>query len=359
MRATLAVDARLPFGFVGTLEGLYTRARSALVFLPLNLSGPVDTDRHGRTMYGTVSASGLAAPRRIEPRLGDVIEVTSQSRDHAYDVGVVLRRQSRMLDLTASLDYGATRDVQSSRPVSALLVDDWRYGRPVVGRQDHLTLGTSDFDQPLRLRTSGTLHSPWRRFATALSFSYVGGSGFPYTYVAGGARGLGDLNADGAAGNDPIYIPRTAFDTTEIRFAGTSAEIATQQAAFERFIDGARCLRDQRGSIMSRNSCRGPWINLTNLAVRQSFPGLRDHSWTAELQLFNVLNLLNRHWGRIEMPTGTVLATTNQIPLLSQVGQTSGSDGQPVYRFDSTLRRYDEQNLETYYQIQLAMRYTF
>jgi len=192
-----------------------------------------------------------------------------------------------------------------------------------------------------------------------MSFFYVGGSGFPYTYVAGGAQSRGDLNADGATGNDPIYIPRTAFDTAEIVFAGTPAEVAAQQAALDRFVDGASCLRDQRGAIMSRNSCRAPWMHLTNVAIRQTFPGVRDHSWAAELQVFNLLNLLNPSWGRIELPTGTVIATTNQIPLLSQVGQTAGRNPQPIYQFDSTLRRYDERNLDTYYQIQLALRYNF
>ena len=61
----------------------------------------------------------------------------------------------------------------------------------------------------------------------------------------------------------------------------------------------------------------------------------------------------------MQLPTGTVLATSSQIPLLSQVGQTTGPAAQPIYRFDSTLRRYDDQNFETYYQIQLAVRYNF
>ena len=48
MRATLATDARLPFGVVGTIEGLYTRATRAMFFSPINLSEPVASDRHDR-----------------------------------------------------------------------------------------------------------------------------------------------------------------------------------------------------------------------------------------------------------------------------------------------------------------------
>ena len=110
---------------------------------------------------------------------------------------------------------------------------------------------------------------------------------------------------------------------------------------------------------MSRNSCRTPWMHLTNLAIRQTVPSIREQSWALELQGFNLLNLLNDRWGRVQLPTGTVLATSSQIPLLSQVGQTAGPSAQPVYRFDSSLRQYDDQNFETYYQIQLAVRYNF
>src|SRR4029077_9022422 len=104
----------------------------------------------------------------------------------------------------------------------------------------------------------------------------------PYTYVAGGTGGRGDLNADGAVGNDPIYIPRNAFDTAEIKFGGSAAEVQSQQAAFETFVDGATCLRSQRGRIMSRNSCRSPWMSLTNLAVRQALPSAHRQSLVFE-----------------------------------------------------------------------------
>jgi len=131
------------------------------------------------------------------------------------------------------------------------------------------------------------------------------------------------------------------------------------QTSFESFIDGAPCLRNQRGRIMGRNSCRAPWMNVTNLALRQALPSIGTQSLVFELQVFNFLNLLNSSWGRLAMPTGTSLATTSQIPLLSQIGQTTGAGAQPIYRFDSMMRRYSDENFDTYYQLQLAIRYNF
>jgi hypothetical protein len=100
-------------------------------------------------------------------------------------------------------------------------------------------------------------------------------------------------------------------------------------------------------------------MSLTNLALRQAFPSVREQSFAVELQVFNVLNLLNPRWGRVEVPTGAALATTSQIPLLSQIGETAGAFPQPIYRFDTAMRRYNDDNFDTYYQIQLAVRYNF
>ena len=358
-RASLAADRTLAGGVIATIEGLYTRSARALFYTGVNLAEPVAFDRDGRLMYGTISSTGIASPTRISSRLGDVVSIRNQSMDYAYDVTGQLQKAGRFADVTASVSYGHARDVQSPRPVSALLIDDWRFARPVAGRQDDLSLTTSDYDQPLRVRASGTIHSPWQRLRTDLSFYYVGGSGFPYTYVAGGAGGRGDLNADGAVGNDPIYIPRAATDTTEIRFSGTAAQIEAQQTAFDHFIDAAPCLHRQRGKIMDRNSCRTPWMNLTNLAVRQMLSGKTRQVFAVELQVFNILNLLNPRWGRVQLPTGAVPTTTNQIALLSQTGEAALPQLQPVYHFDTATRRYSSENYDTYYQIQLAVKYTF
>jgi hypothetical protein len=135
--------------------------------------------------------------------------------------------------------------------------------------------------------------------------------------------------------------------------------VIAQQGAFDRFVDGAACLRAQRGRIMSRNSCRSPWLHQTNVALRQMLPAAAKHVVTLEVQLFNLLNLLDARWGKMQLPGGTVPTTTNQIPLLSQVGETTGSQPQPVYRFDVATQRYVAENVDSFYQVQLALRYSF
>ena len=110
---------------------------------------------------------------------------------------------------------------------------------------------------------------------------------------------------------------------------------------------------------MARNSCRSPWLHQTNVALRQTLPAVATHVVALEVQLFNLLNLLDRRWGRMQLPGGTVPTTTNQIPLLSQVGETTGALAQPIYRFDVATQRYQSENADSFYQIQLALRYSF
>jgi hypothetical protein len=41
------------------------------------------------------------------------------------------------------------------------------------------------------------------------------------------------------------------------------------------------------------------------------------------------------------------------------VGETAAPDPQPIYRFDSTMPQFGSDNFDSYYQIQLAIRYSF
>jgi hypothetical protein len=172
----------------------------------------------------------------------------------------------------------------------------------------------------------------------------------PFTFADSAAGGLGDLNADGTNGNDPIYVPRDARDTSEIVFAGSPAEIATQQQAFERFIERTVCLRRQRGSVAAPNSCRAPWVHSSSLSIRQSLPVVRGRDLSLQVELFNVLNLLNADWGLLRTPNSA---------LLQHVGQTPSPSPEPVFRYDPARAATSTLNIESGYQLQVGVRYAF
>lgn len=348
LRSSLAVDRRLPWDIGATVEGLWSRTLSDLRIENRQLTGPRGVDRHGRVLYGSIASSGAAVPDTV-PGYPEVFALRNHSAGHALMLTVSLdKRFSDRLEATASYTRSRVRDVQLPAPENGPAAA-WR-GRFVSGRHDQDGTHTSLNDLPHRVVVAGTWSAPWRRWRTSVSAYYIGEAGVPFTFADSAAGGLGDLNADGTNGNDPIYVPRDARDTSEIAFAGLPTEIATQQQAFERFIESTACLRRQRGSVVAPNSCRAPWVHSSGLSIRQSLPVVRGRDLSLDVELFNVLNLLNADWGLLRTPNSA---------LLQHVGQTPGPSPQPVFRYDPARATTSTLNIESGYQLQLGVRYDF
>src|SRR5205823_4107329 len=114
--------------------------------------------------------------------------------------GKLERRFADGVAATASYTHTRVRDVQTPLRVNFPGLQNWSL-RAVSGRHDDLTPGVSLNDIPHRVVLAGTGTGPWRRWPTDLSFYYVGESGLPFTYLARGVGGRGDLNADGSNAN--------------------------------------------------------------------------------------------------------------------------------------------------------------
>lgn len=369
LRATIAYERRLPWGLVGSLEGLVTRHLSDFLFVNRNLRGPQGIDRNGRVMYGTMVPTEPPGPVPVLPALrsdsfASVIELTNTGRNQSVQFSAHLeKRFSGGTAVTGSYTFSRVRDVQTPQRIGVPGRVNWASGRPVSGAHDDLRTAVSMNEVAHRIVLAGTYRTPRPRWSTEISLLYVGEAGRPFTYLA-----EGDLNADGAGDNDPIYVPRDVYDTTEIRFAGGPEQVSAQQEALERFIEGAPCLDAQRGSIMARNSCRSPWTHTTIASVRQFIP-LGARRLEAQIDLFNLLNLIDPDWGRVRVPaTPEVPASgsrdwarwTGSATRLELVGRTPGpgDSAHSIFRFP-ILPRWRVLRPESTFQIQLALRYRF
>ncbi|HUQ19779.1 MAG TPA: TonB-dependent receptor [Gemmatimonadaceae bacterium] len=364
VRASLAYERRLAGDVVSTTEALITRNVADYRFVNLNLKGPQATDRFGRVLYGTVALSGVATPA-VRSGFSEVIDLTNTSRNHSYVLSTKLeRRFAGQFAASASYSFSRTRDVQSPSRLNMAGIVMWADARAVSGLHETVTPEVSLNDLPHRVVFALTYAAPWRKAPTDFSVYYVGESGTPFTYLAFGTNRRGDLNADGSNANDPIYVPRDAFDPSEITFTGrsdstgadnssTTQAIRThaQQSALQSLIDRTPCLRNQRGRILRRNSCREPWSNTSIAAIRQAIP-IGDRAIEAEFDVFNLLNLLNGRWGRFRISSPR---------LLEHVAQTEGTSdtGQPVFRFSTTRPDWTTVQTESAFQLQLALRYRF
>jgi hypothetical protein len=363
MRSSLAYDRRLPWDLILTSEGLVTRALSDFVLLNLNLADPVTTDIHGRVMYGTINPTGGALPDRRSP-FSEVIDLRNTTQNRSYQISTRLEKtQPGGTGGSVSYTYSHVRDVQTLLRVNTRGTVAWASARATSGHHDDLTAGISSNDLPHRVVVAGTYVAPWSRARTEVSFYYVGESGRPFTFIATGIRGRGDLNADGSIGNDPIYVPRNALDSMEVQFSGFDSLAAdnstaaqadrerVQRNAFEQFIERTSCLRRQRGQILERNSCREPWSNTTIASIRQEIP-FAGRAAEVELDIFNVLNLLNGDWGRRREAAPA---------LLEHVGQTAEPvrASRPIFRFNTSDPGWTTLPVESAFQLQLALRYRF
>jgi hypothetical protein len=363
-RGSLAYERALPWALRLTSEALVSRALSDVVLSNLNLAPPEGTDPHGRVMYGAIRANGAATPR-TRSDFTEVIATRSVAGGRAYELSTRLEttREDRVAGWI-SYTFSRARDVQTPTRVNTRGTVAWGSARVMSGRHDDLTPSRSSNDVPHRVIAAGSWFAPWRRAPTTLSFYYVGESGRPFTYVAYGTLGHGDLNADGSSANDPIYVPRDAMDTSELQISGisdsTGADSSTaaqavraraQRTSFEALIARTSCLRRQRGRILERNSCREPWSNTTNASLRQV---VRVGGRSAEIQLdvFNVLNLVNAAWGRRREAVPALLEHTSQ-------STAAGVASQPIFRFAGEESEWTTVAGESAFQLQLAARYRF
>jgi hypothetical protein len=339
---------------------MYTRSVANFYYQNIGLvATPIGFDRNGRALYGDIaSAAGNPVPsRRPIPGtarfLGDVINLSNgQTRDYAWSWTAQL--QKRFTDkFEGSFSYTNGRSYNVWDLTSSVAFSNWSFGRDYSGRQDAQDLYPSKFDVPHRFVAAGSYSFPTH---TDVSFTFYAESGVPYDYDYGS-----DMNGDNSTANDLIYVPKDAHDPNEILFSQNgNLTPAMQQDSLEAFISSHGCLRDQRGKIMLRNSCRTPWTKIMNVSARQSLPTLHGHDMMLQLDVFNFFNLLNKNWGAQDLGSinsQTLLFRRSFVGVPGQpVKMANGAQG--VFNY-SPAQQFSTQNPQSNYALQLQLKYKF
>jgi len=360
-RSTLAFDRVLPGNVVATLEGIYTRSVYNFYYQNISLlDNPIGTDRNGRALYGDITSatSNVIVSRKTNPAtglaLGDVIALTNtKTKDYSYSFTTqFVKRFSNSFEGSAAYTYARSYDVWDL--TSSVAFSNWSFGRSYAGRQDAQDLYPSKWDVPHKLVFNGSYSFPTK---TDLSIFFIGESGVPFEYVYGN-----DMNGDNGSANDLVYVPKDAHDPTEIQFSQNGNLTPAMQAdSLEKFIVSHECLNSQRGTIMTRNSCRTPWTKLVNFSARQSIPTLSGHNVILQLDVFNFLNLLNKKWGAQDLgssnsPTLVTRRTWIQPTTGQPLKLASGAQG--VFNF-TPFQQFNTKNASSNYALQLQLKYTF
>jgi hypothetical protein len=301
LKVALGVDRRFSSGVVATVDFLYSRAVHQIFVSEANLRGPIGaaSGEGGRALYGTISTTLATKPAWRDTSFGEkeIYRVSNRGGDNSYSLSAQLRKRfGETLTLYAAYAYSHAQDRMSwvNFPARANFSNT-----PLDGTLDDRRLRSSFFETPHKVAVAATFDLP---HGLQLSLLYQGASQPPYTYVIDG-----DANADGIGGagslsNDIVYVPRNARDVTLVEPGpGGVGVVPARDSMYTElgtFIEQQRCLREQRGRIMARNSCRNGWLSSLNARLTTAVPLSRGQQLEIIADIFNLPNLINSRWGR-------------------------------------------------------------
>jgi len=340
-RLDLAGDNQLPFGFVGTIEGVYSKTLNDIRYQDINLAGQVGTSKlDGRPLYGTYAATGTGVTvNKVNTKFTNVIYLSNSNDGYQYSLTAQLQRQFNS-GWFASLAYTYGHAVDENSGLSSVAFSQYQFN-VTQGDPNHLPVTTSNFDLKHRILASLSYRiEEGLGLATTITGYYNGQSGRPFSYVYNG-----DLNADGSSNNDLVYIPKDANDII--------LTDPTKWAALDAFISADPYLNSHRGQIAERNSSTEPWANELDLKLAQDIIITGTHGLQITWDIFNVLNLLNKNWGQINY-------VPNQSFQLLKFQGIDAASGKPKFSYDNlSTTPYQLLSPNSRWQGNIGFRYYF
>lgn len=363
-KTNIAVDQKLPFGFIGTIEGIYSKNINAVNYYNANLQNPVGvfTGTDARPRYANTDP-GV----RINSNVSNAIVLANTDEGYFYSSTFKLEYPYKN-GIWGSLAYTYSKatDLMSAGSTAA---GSWTGARSVNGNND-LPLTLSNNNTPNRIvgivgykiNYGGTYGG-----ATSINLGYIGeqAGGVTYSYN-------GDMNGDRISFNDLMYIPKSA---SEVRFQSLSVTNvvngvnvvtvyteAQQQQAFDAYIDQDSYLSTRRGMYAERNGGVLPMLHRLDLSLTQDFNltiAGKKNSFQFRVDMLNFTNFVNRDWGISQRATNpNVLAyrtLTANVPFYQLATQVDLSGNRTLIK--DTFQK--NSSVSDVWQAQFTLRYTF
>jgi len=338
LRTNLAVDHELPWGVIGTLEFIYSKNLNEILYQNLNLRKTGVPALGGRVMYA----------RDVNKKFTDVIYLTNSNKGYQYTLSAQFQKSfNRNSWANLTYAYGEAKDVNSG--TSSQASSNFAYN-PVRFDANDPELTWSNYDVRHRIGAAVSYTFNFLKNApTAIGIFYGGRSGRPYSTT----YNYYDANGDSASGNDLVYVPASINEVVMVDSKGNT--LADQNAAwalFNQYIEDDPGLSKYRGQIVPRNSSREPWSHQLDARLAQDIPipGLKDHRLQITLDVLNVLNLLNKDWGK-----QYYVSNQNDTPWTLYGIDASGRQKVNYSKRD----HHSVSNLSSRWQMQLGLRYSF
>ena len=360
-KTNFAIDKKLPFGLVATVEGIFSKNINAINYYNANLDKPVGTfsGPDNRPRY-----AGNDNGVRINDNVSSAVVLENTNEGYFYSTTFKLEYPYSN-GFWGSVAYTRSRatDLMSAGSIAA---GSWTGARSVNGNND-LMLSNSNNNTPNRLvGILGYKINYGDKYGGSTSFNlgYIGEQTGAFTYSYGG-----DMNGDRVSFNDLMYVPLNAnqirFEPLRVVSNGvtTTYTEAQQQAAFDAFINQDSYLRTKRGQYVDRNARVLPMLHRVDFSVTQDFYmkiAGKQNNFQFRVDILNFGNLLNKDWGVTQRVTTTnPLAyrsnTTGNEPIFQLATQTEANGTRTLIR-DTFQRNASAFDVWT---AQFTLRYIF
>ncbi|WP_316634041.1 carboxypeptidase regulatory-like domain-containing protein [uncultured Flavobacterium sp.] len=365
-KTTMAVDQKLPFGFIGTVEGILQKNINAISYYNANFDAPVGTfsgtdnrPRYSRNDPGT----------RVNDNVSNGIVLTNSDKGYFYSTTFKLEYPYQK-GLWGSFAYTHSNATDLMSPGS-IASGTWTSARSVNGN-NNLDVSNSNNNTPNRLVGVIGYRIEYGKGlvsgATSINLGYIGEQAGPFTYSYSG-----DMNGDRVSGNDLLYVPNSA---NELRFnpltvVSTVDGVSTtriyteaeQRTAFDAYIDQDSYLRTRRGQYAQRNESTLPMLHRLDLSVSQDINFLikgKKNTFQFRADILNFTNMINKDWGISQRATNpNVLAfssvSAGNVPFYTIATQTDPNGNR--YLIKDTFQK--NSSTADVWQLQFTIRYIF
>ena len=349
-RSNLAVDRKLPGGFVGTLEAIYSRDVNGMAYINANLSAPVGnyTGADQRPRWVTANNGN-----RLNANVNGAYVLQNENVGYSYNYAASLEKAfENGFFAKAAYSYGQSRNTVDPGSIAQ---GNWTFNQQ-NGNPNAPGVSNSGFSPGHRYFVALSYKRDYFRFGTTTVSLF--GEGFTqgnYSYAFSG-----DANGDGSTGNDLVYVPRNTSEMnfTQFTSSGRTFTSAEQATAWDAFIAQDPYLSQHRGQYAQRNAAFQPMLFRADLSISQNIftnIGGTKNALEVRLDILNFGNLINNRWGVSENPVTT-------SPLTSPSLDANGALAYRLRNFGTSLINTTWQKAagtSDAYRMQLGFRYRF
>lgn len=347
-KTNIAFEAKLPNDWDINLEGTYTEVLNGLLFQSINRKNELGTFS-GADNRSYFLQTGQDA--KINPNFTNVFLLTNTDKGYRYNLTASISKKIKAYQGYIGYTYGKSKDISST--VRSSPAANYEWNQSIVGNDPALSF--SNFDLRHKIISTHTYGIDLGKNNNAfISFLYNGRSGSPYSFVY-----QGDPNRDGSSRNDLVYVPKDASEIQLIDITDANETVtvtaAEQWERLNQYIRNNSYLNSRRGNYVERNGAKTPWNHELDMKLQFEKKFKNGHGITFSLDMFNVLNFVNRDWGRLVFVPNVV---NSSFSLLNFVGV---ENEQPQYQFniDANEKPWVTDLQNSRWRAQFGLKYSF